>query len=110
MRNVGNKSIIFFLIFDEDGKRGEYDARKNHTGISTADGTPLSLKLDGSPAVRVGAGFHAKATEGGLSVNLEGGWKWDTGDFRMRIQGQPDRRGEYDLSGTYFLFGITLRP
>jgi hypothetical protein len=73
-------------------------------------GTPLSLDLDGSPALRVGVGFHSKGTQGGLSVNLEGGWKWDAGDYSMRVQDQPDRQGSYDLSGVYLLFGITLRP
>jgi hypothetical protein len=72
-------------------------------------GTPRSLELDGSPALRLGAGFHSKGTQGGLSFNLEGGWKWDAGDYTMRVQGQSDRRGAYDLSGGYALIGITLR-
>lgn len=73
-------------------------------------GTPLSLDLDDSPALRAGIGFHGKGTRGGLSVNLEGGWTWDAGDYRMRVQDEPVREGGYDLSGFYLLFGITLRP
>jgi hypothetical protein len=78
-------------------------------GSSPPPGTARSLDLDGSPVIRLGTGFHAKATEGGLSINMEGGWKWDAGDFRMRIEGQPDLRADYDLSGAFLLFGITLR-
>lgn len=75
-----------------------------------SSGTPRRLKMDNSPSIRVGIGFHRRATEAGLSINLEGGWKWDAGDYRMVLQDMPDRRGEYDLSGIYYQFGITLRP
>jgi hypothetical protein len=79
-------------------------------GFPPPEGTPLSVDLDGSPALRAGIGFHSKGTRGGLSFNLEGGWKWDRGDYTMRVQGEPDRRGRFNLSGIYALLGITLRP
>ncbi len=70
-------------------------------------GTPLALKLDESPAVRVAVGFNHRTR--GVSFNLEVGWKWDAGNYRVLVQGEPERRGSYDLSGTFFLFGVNLR-
>ena len=79
-----------------------------YLGLPPPVGTPLHLDLDSSPAFRAGAGFHRKVTEQGLAINLEGGWKWDVGDFHMRLQGAPDREGRFNLSGAYALLGITL--
>jgi hypothetical protein len=84
-------------------------AKVSWLGSPPPAGAPVDLDLDGSPAVRVGLGFHSKGTQRGLSANMEGGWKWNAGDFRMRVAEEPGRTGTFDLSGVYFLFGITLR-
>jgi hypothetical protein len=87
----------------------------NHVGVkilypvgSPPDGAPLDLLIDNTPAARVGIGVHQRVSARGLFLNLEAGWKWATGSYRMTFANRPDLSGDFDLSGPTVLFGLTL--
>lgn len=75
---------------------------------SPPDGTALGLSVGNSPGARIGVGVHQRVTAQGLFLNLEAGWKWTTGSYRMTFANSPDISGDYDLSGLTVLFGVTL--
>ncbi len=87
--------------FPEVGTRIKYP-------LGAPPGTPTDLHLSGSPALRLGVGLHRRVNARNLFLHGEVGWKWVAGDYRLTIQGSPDRTGTFDVSGWALLAGLTL--